>query len=356
MLDNNMSETVSASAVSSQQSALIMCCKLVISSIFSCIILSVFILFWGYVGVQTPCSSHATDYHGEANEFHSNMSEGFAFHIIDSNGYFNRSAMAPGEMDCLILGSSHMESSNVSQQESTVNLLNDYCSPLKFYNIAISGHKLCNCVNNLADACSHFKPNKYVLIEVSNLLLATKILKNVMEGKFVRIPLHTGNKIVYFLQKYFPATRSVFKQAGIWLKISKSNLFVKHNETVNTTPVSEYKTVMTDFLAFARKSVPQELPLVIFYNPDSNIDNTGNWVFDKKLSYYVEAFKTACITNNIVFVDTTEDMVDLYKTKHILAHGFSNTAVGVGHLNKYGHEVIAKRLAEVIKDLERSKN
>ena len=48
----------------------------------------------------------------------------------------------------------------------------------------------------------------------------------------------------------------------------------------------------------------------------------------------------------------TDSFRDLYATEHHLAHGFINTAVGSGHLNKYGHRVIAEKLAEVIQGLE----
>ena len=51
-----------------------------------------------------------------------------------------------------------------------------------------------------------------------------------------------------------------------------------------------------------------------------------------------------------IFIDTDNDFIELYKTKHILPYGFINTKVGSGHLNKYGHEVIAKRLAKEIKN------
>ena len=35
---------------------------------------------------------------------------------------------------------------------------------------------------------------------------------------------------------------------------------------------------------------------------------------------------------------------------NILAHGFINSAIGQGHLNKYGCRVIAERIAIVIKE------
>lgn len=75
-----------------------------------------------------------------------------------------------------------------------------------------------------------------------------------------------------------------------------------------------------------------------------NIENEG-----------VEKFKEACQENGIVFVDMTDDFESLYYKQHKLPYGFINTGVGVGHLNKYGHEVIANRLAKTIEELEGQK-
>lgn len=67
---------------------------------------------------------------------------------------------------------------------------------------------------------------------------------------------------------------------------------------------------------------------------------------------YLDCFASTCEDLGIVFVDMTDSFKDLYATEHQLAHGFINTAVGSGHLNKYGHRVIAEKLAEVIQGLE----
>ena len=63
---------------------------------------------------------------------------------------------------------------------------------------------------------------------------------------------------------------------------------------------------------------------------------------------YRACFARMCADEGIIFVDMTDDFVSLYEEQHILAHGFVNTGVGVGHLNRYGHEMIAKRLAQII--------
>ena len=69
-----------------------------------------------------------------------------------------------------------------------------------------------------------------------------------------------------------------------------------------------------------------------------------------KESDFRMSFAELCADENIIFIDMTEEFVSLYEEQHILAHGFVNTTVGRGHLNRYGHASIAKRLAEVIEE------
>jgi hypothetical protein len=43
-------------------------------------------------------------------------------------------------------------------------------------------------------------------------------------------------------------------------------------------------------------------------------------------------------------MDMTGAFTEEYKRSHVLPHGFANTAVGAGHLNKNGHRIIAAEL------------
>jgi len=54
--------------------------------------------------------------------------------------------------------------------------------------------------------------------------------------------------------------------------------------------------------------------------------------------------------HKISFVDPTNDFIAFYEKEKILPHGFHNTRPGKGHLNKYGHEVVAKSLLKQIKE------
>ncbi len=87
---------------------------------------------------------------------------------------------------------------------------------------------------------------------------------------------------------------------------------------------------------------------MIVYHPLTEIDQHGDMINTTDENALNE-FEKACKDIGIIFVDMTSDFEELYEEKHILAHGFINTAVGDGHLNKYGHKAIAERLTTIIR-------
>ena len=48
----------------------------------------------------------------------------------------------------------------------------------------------------------------------------------------------------------------------------------------------------------------------------------------------------------------SQQFLDYYRQNNILLHGFSNTHIGEGHYNKYGHAVIADVLYNTIMEME----
>ena len=86
---------------------------------------------------------------------------------------------------------------------------------------------------------------------------------------------------------------------------------------------------------------------IIMYHPSETLSEDGSVRYKTNIDD-LKMFAKTCEDLGIIFVDMTPDFERLYEEEHILAHGFINTAVGTGHLNKYGHKAIAERLAEVI--------
>jgi hypothetical protein len=52
-------------------------------------------------------------------------------------------------------------------------------------------------------------------------------------------------------------------------------------------------------------------------------------------------------------MDMTDAFIAEYNEKYLLPHGFSNTAVGTGHLNKTGHRLIARQIFDFISRTEK---
>ena len=68
------------------------------------------------------------------------------------------------------------------------------------------------------------------------------------------------------------------------------------------------------------------------------------WTPEILLQNYVE--------NNIIFADMTDSVEEAYVKEHIVASGFDNTTVGYGHLNAYGHELLAQCIYDAIGEEE----
>lgn len=65
-----------------------------------------------------------------------------------------------------------------------------------------------------------------------------------------------------------------------------------------------------------------------------------------------DTFAELCGKYNIIFADMTDSVEEAYVKEHIVASGFDNTTVGYGHLNAYGHELLAQCIYDAIGEEE----
>jgi hypothetical protein len=99
-------------------------------------------------------------------------------------------------------------------------------------------------------------------------------------------------------------------------------------------------------------SIDNNIKPIIFYHPHLSLNKDGSASANTD-NEYLNAFKTACINNDIYFIDMTDTFIEEYQVNHILPYGFANTAVGAGHLNKNGHKIIANELFRRINEIEK---
>lgn len=175
--------------------------KIIIASVISIAILSLFTLIYNYSGVHIRNSSGATDYTWEPKQWKTTMIEGFAWFRMDENGFNNILTSEKKPTDILLMGSSNMEAIEVAAYESTGYLLNQMLPELYTYNIGMSGHVIYNCVNNMENAVNFFSPGKYVVLETNSVKLQSDDMKKVVWGGIHTFLLMTAESFICFRKR-----------------------------------------------------------------------------------------------------------------------------------------------------------
>jgi len=316
--------------------------KVGLAGVLSLLILSLFTIIYNYTGIHVSNPSGATDYKWINCQLKSTMVEGFSWFKMDDNG-FNNSIVLQDSPDILLMGSSHMEATEIRNTENVGCLLNQELPSMVTYNIGMSGHDIYRCANNLRNAVQEYNPTSYVIIETDTTCLTCDEISAVLQEEMEPIKSYDSG-LMYMLQRYCPAIKLLYKQISDWRNADR----IVSNEDYNGDSNATYD----DYSAFIHKmkeDCGDNTTLIIFYQPAYSIDMNGELVFEET-NDGINFFTQACEDNNVVFINVTDRFCELYEQDCILAHGFSNTAVGVGHLNKYGHRIIAETLAEYIEE------
>lgn len=321
--------------------------KAFIAGIAALAIISAAAFFYNYTGIHLTNHSGATDYSWQKNQRMNNMKEGFAWVKMDENGFNNVSVS--DDIDILLMGSSHMEAYQVAQTENCGYLLNEYLPDFYTYNIGISGHTIYRIADNIESALTEYSPSEYVLIETNTVQLNISEMNKVISGETKRIKSHDSG-LLFYLQK-IPAFKPLYNQLDNWININP-NSGIQKGEIKETVIPDEYRTALRSFLLIIKEASEKHgIVPVIFYAPNESLNENGTPVYQTNTEY-LEVYQETCDSLNIVFIDMSDSFLSLYNEQKLLAHGFSNTAVGVGHLNRHGHKAIAQTLASKIRETE----
>jgi hypothetical protein len=314
--------------------------KTITAGIIALFILSGFCLVYYKLPVHLTSKTGTTDYVWEQHAYYSKMTEGFGYGRMNNEGFNNLEDYTAQPVDILLMGSSQMEASNVAQNETTAALLNSKFNETKYvYNIAISGHSIPHIVTNLETAIQYYTPREYVVIETMSIQFDTASLEDIINSKIQRI-LSYDRGIVFRLQK-IPYLRLLY---GQYKAIRGNNEDEIPEQVPEVFDKEKYSELLDTVIQRINQiSINNDIKLTIFYHPHLVLNKDGS-VSTNTNTEYLELFKTACNNNNICFMDMTGTFTEEYKRSHVLPHGFANTAVGAGHLNKNGHKIIAAEL------------
>jgi hypothetical protein len=149
--------------------------------------------------------------------------------------------------------------------------------------------------------------------------------------------------ILFYLQK-IPYLRLLYRQ----YKNDIDNNEDMANQIVDETNKEKYSEILNSVMQKIEQiSIANNVKIMVLYHPQLILNKDGS-VSPSTDNAYLEIFEKSCSKNNIFFVDMADVFVDEYKANHVLPHGFSNTAVGAGHLNKNGHKMVANELFKQI--------
>lgn len=269
--------------------------------------------------------------------------EGIADFQTDGNGYNNRVAMSPGEMDYLIMGSSHMEALQVDQKNNFAYILNDALEG-GAYNIGISGHFLAKSLSNLEEALDYYEPKKALVLEIPSVTEDVALLNKVNEGKSLAEPIRLNSSFWRFIKKHVSAIPDLVSYLRKW---------ASHSPLKQANPITQiyddaYWKVVDEALGNAAESVHgRGLDFYILIHPSVSIDESGN-VEPLDNQKEIDSFEDICNRHDITLINPYDRFVETYETEHRLPNGFINTAIGVGHINEVGHRLSAEAALEAI--------
>ena len=329
--------------------------KIILSGMLAAAILCLIFSLYYSVPVHEPSKLGNTDYVWPENARWFNMREGISHGQYDENGFNNLNVVE--NPDLLILGSSHMEAIQVLQYETTGTQLSKLLGgQYSVYNMGISGHTFIKICKYLSQSLSLGNtPPKVVAMETSTLSFSKEEIDALQSGNVEFTPSHNTGLIAK-LQK-LPFFRIAY------LQLTTGLLDVLLPDENQNTPLMTVKAAQGNFSAqsnlgdydvlfgrIAESVGDRDIQVIIFYHPMESFSEDGTVSFAEDAGK--ELFEEKCREYGYTFLDMTEPFLSLYGTEHKVPHGFATGQLGVGHLNRDGHRVIAQELARTVLEME----
>ena len=281
--------------------------------------------------------------------------EGVSWGRMDDRGFNNPTAVQ--NPDIVIVGSSHMENTYVTQDRLlSVQLQNRLGDRATVYNMGISGGRLSNSLSYLPKTLEAFeKPPRLILMEAFELGLTEQTVQQILDGEIPSIYHPTSSWKGFLLQ--FPYVGKLLTQMnlGLWdllnppRKPAPAPIYEPPTELL---PADAPEGQIYDPI-FARLRELKETygtEILIFYYPSEDIREDGSLNYPQ--DPWLLVFQKKCRENGIGFLNVTENFYELYEQEHKLPHGFITGEIGAGHLNGDGLRTIADAICQWIREKE----
>lgn len=328
--------------------------KVLLAGCCAVFILSILLMPYSTIPVHIKNPDKNTDYVWPSNAKWMKMTEGIAWGKYDEKGYNNAEVIE--NPDIIVLGSSHMEATNITNEENMTYILNEKIGDrYSVYNMGISGHHLYKVSKYLPVNLELFESTpKAVIIETDSVNIDQKNVDKLLEGNVDFTPSYdTG--IIRKLQMV-PFLRIVHQNidSGL-LKLFMPEISAKTTSSVKPQEKSSIDEKPYETLLKYIGDIGKEYSthIIICYHPTGVLNKDGTLSYN--CEEYSDVFKKYAEENGITYVNLQSEFEKMYIEKNLVSHGFTTGKVEYGHLNRYGHKKMAEALYETINKLEKEK-
>lgn len=330
--------------------------KTVLAGLAALAILSALMLGYYFMPLRENNPKQNTDYVWMPNTPWASLTEGVSYGVTDADGFINPEVTDNPEI--LFLGSSHLQAMSVMPEENMCSLLNErFKGEYRAYNMGISGHTIYKVIQYLDSSLKIYKKEpKYIIIETSDVALSESAVKQALSGEVKKTEVvDTGiiaqlQKVPYFRQMYHQLDTGMMEMLLPDNRKKADNAIANTAQASNEKPVIAEKPYEETLSYFQKMEKEYNTQIIVMFHPFETINADGTIGFSE--ADYAKVFSKYAEKYDIGFVDMTNDFEKMYYEEHHVPHGFATGEVGVGHLNKYGHAVIAESLYQYIRSLE----
>ncbi len=330
--------------------------KVIGAGITAFAILALFCVFYYNPPVHEPCGNGVTSYVRQADTFWARGTEGFAMGTTDNNGYNNSYPSEGRKTAILMMGSSQTEGLYVNEDDCVSYLLNEKYdedgSSRYVYNVGMSAHTIYRNISNLENALKVYQPAEYVALETGTLAMNPVEAAQALNHEMPELTAGSGIPALEVLEKN-PYIKLLYQQYKNLQSQNNGEADVTITENAGYDVFGDDTYAATEELLsyISRTAEEADVQAVIYYIPDMTLTEDGSYECAASVDTR-DTFAELCGKYNIIFADMTDSVEEAYVKEHIVASGFDNTTVGYGHLNAYGHELLAQCIYDAIGEEE----
>ena len=303
--------------------------------------------FYYSPAIQTANHEKFTDLKNIPSAHNPHGVEGYGNISIDENGFNNQVDFAMDEAEILFIGSSQTEAQHVNAKENFVSLIHQEYPAARAYNLGISASTFSSTFFRIMPLREKFPRAKVFVFEINvmpSLADLQQMEKLLSEDDIPEkdISWKNGNMALKAIGT-IPICRLLWRQYD----------HHRRNDTAKVIQSGDFDTDAYEQelrrVLLLGKEKAGTTEIIIFNLAHTRLNKAGDVEIIPDQGEN-EIFQKVCSDINMTYIDMAEPFTEAYQSKHVLPYGFLNSPIGTGHLNRYGHCIIADTMETVLKD------